>query len=366
MKKNLFTTIVLAAGLAACTGDYTDWAPLGTTEPDALEQVTLQVERVASEIVMEQVTTDSVQVFVPVKVETSLPLDYELLLTNDNGKQTSLPTTAGGMVAKTDLVSAVEKLYGKRQQLREMDGLLKAYATLDGVEAQVKSNSFKVFVLPEIPPINYWIYGKQNNRDKTLRTLPLMPITPANQTVTTYFSGSLDTKVLTDDYFADPLDAYIYGVEGSQQQTWSGNVLAGNGGYISSPSAGWFTLSFDFANLTYKFTQLDNQQPAEYRQISLIGLGNDWSTDVVLTEVATNKSAWRSHCWYLLDLQVPDATKGKFRADADWAVNWGADQNVGLNAYGVGTQNGADISIPAGTFDVYFNDITGEFLFLQK
>ena len=53
----------------------------------------------------------------------------------------------------------------------------------------------------------------------------------------------------------------------------------------------------------------------------------------------------------------------KFRANHDWAINWGATLNVSDINYGVGVGNGDNISVPAGTYNVFFNDITGNFVF---
>ncbi|MBK8428639.1 MAG: hypothetical protein IPL27_23005 [Lewinellaceae bacterium] len=49
----------------------------------------------------------------------------------------------------------------------------------------------------------------------------------------------------------------------------------------------------------------------------------------------------------------------KFRADNDWAVNWGA----GDFPSGIGTQDGAEIPIPAGEYKVTFNSTTGAYSF---
>lgn len=58
----------------------------------------------------------------------------------------------------------------------------------------------------------------------------------------------------------------------------------------------------------------------------------------------------------------------KFCANDDWADSWGgtgndgdvnvADQNSGKTVY-----NGKNMFAPAGTYNVYFNDITGEYVF---
>jgi starch-binding outer membrane protein SusE/F len=50
----------------------------------------------------------------------------------------------------------------------------------------------------------------------------------------------------------------------------------------------------------------------------------------------------------------------KFRANNDWAINWGSADFPG----GIGTQGGANIQCAAGTWDVTFNSTTGAYLFI--
>ncbi len=60
------------------------------------------------------------------------------------------------------------------------------------------------------------------------------------------------------------------------------------------------------------------------------------------------------------------ATDGgiKFRADHAWTVNWGPAAGDALKfPSGVGVQNGANIPCIAGTYDVTFNSVTGEYNF---
>ena len=49
----------------------------------------------------------------------------------------------------------------------------------------------------------------------------------------------------------------------------------------------------------------------------------------------------------------------KFRAQDDWAINWGATDFPS----GVGTQNGDNIPVSAGTYTIKFNVKTGAYSF---
>ncbi len=362
MKKNIFLAFVLALTLVACDEDYTNWAQIDrTVTPEAAESVDMNVQGLGGTIKMEDVTADSIQVFTG-SLSYTTPVSLVMELTSEDGsKMTTLPVSETGYVAKEDLRKAIVTLYDKRYEVRNVTAQLIAEATVNGAYTVSKSEPFDLSVLLEVPAMNYWLYGKQNSRDSKEKTLPLMPVTKENQTVTTYFSGKLDAKMWSDDTFGD--NTQVYGATGGNSAAWSGEFSIG-GGYINSPDAGWYALNFSFVDYSYTFTRLENQEPAEYTSVSISGDFNSWG-DLDMTEVVPTNGAWRSHCWYAMGVELTEG-KVKFRADHDWATNWGMNANVKENPYGVGTQDGPNINVPAGTYDVYFNDITGEFLFIAE
>jgi hypothetical protein len=105
--------------------------------------------------------------------------------------------------------------------------------------------------------------------------------------------------------------------------------------------------------------KLDNQNPASYSVISLIGGFSSWTGDVDMQAVDKAK-----HNWYV-KLTLTEQTELKFRANHDWSVNWGFGGNAGdwtvnddIWAQTL-SQDGGNIVVPAGTYHVYFCDITG-------
>ena len=87
------------------------------------------------------------------------------------------------------------------------------------------------------------------------------------------------------------------------------------------------------------------------QSIGLIGDFNSWSGDVVMA-TTDNVNYTLTHTF--------TANGGvKFRQDGAWTTNWGA------NAFpsGTGTQGGANIFVPAGTYNVTFNRTTGAYNF---
>mgnify|MGYP002778191912 CR=1 FL=1 len=93
----------------------------------------------------------------------------------------------------------------------------------------------------------------------------------------------------------------------------------------------------------------------DYVSISIIGSATPggWDSDTNMTRDAGNPILWKIN-----DL-VLTAGAAKFRANGNWTVNWGA---TGFPT-GTGTQDGPDIPIIAGTYDIELNVITGQYRF---
>lgn len=182
---------------------------------------------------------------------------------------------------------------------------------------------------------------------------------PQNKTVfsyTTKWTGAWDLKFWEGSDFGNWDVAY--GCPDDGDNSYNGSIVNSGAGAISAPTAEYYTFTVDLGTNTYTWTLLDNQEPAEYANISLIGGFNGWSDDLDL-QVAT------PHNWYAFGVALPEGEL-KFRANHDWGTNWGVGINVGDNYYGTGVGGGDNIFVPEGTYDVYFNDITGEFAFVAK
>ena len=130
-----------------------------------------------------------------------------------------------------------------------------------------------------------------------------------------------------------------------------------------APTKGeYYTFTMDMNAQTYTWTKLDPSTITEYTSVSLIGDFNNWDvegTEVDLTEVAP-------HNWY--GVMTVEADGGlKFRANHAWDVSWGAaskDTPLGDSYYlPIGGDN---ITVSAGTYAFYLNDITGEWNIVRQ
>ena len=188
----------------------------------------------------------------------------------------------------------------------------------------------------------------------------LYPQTTTTQSYTTTWTGSGSFKFFTE---ADNWDS-AYGAElGTTAGAASGKLAsnANNGAdNISVPEVGaYYTFTVDMSAMTYTWTKCDESTVVDYNKIGLIGVNGDWDNDVFLTQVT-------SHNWYV-EVDVTSDCEVKFRVDGNWNVmDWGADVNIADQSYGTGTKGGDNVKLPAGKYKVYFNDITGQFLFLAE
>jgi len=170
---------------------------------------------------------------------------------------------------------------------------------------------------------------------------------------TTKWQGAWDLKFWNGKEFGDWNLAWGAETDGSKDET--GKLINSNSQSFAAPTAEYYTLTIDMNSQTYSWTKLDNQSPTEYTSISLIGDFNGWGGDEDLQQ-QTNAP----HNWYAR-ITIPSDGGLKFRANHSWDVNWGATMDLSEHYYGTGVPGGDNISVPAGTYDFYINDITGLF-----
>jgi hypothetical protein len=140
------------------------------------------------------------------------------------------------------------------------------------------------------------------------------------------------------------------------------------GQWIGPVTEGWYTFTINMDDdkkiHTYQWTAIE-APTVEYSQISIIGTinGSNWDKDFDLTQC---KKA--PHNWYLLDFEITGNAELKFRANHNWDTkDWGGDGSQPISQVNytlpIGTEN---INVPAGTYDLYLNDITGNWSILKK
>jgi hypothetical protein len=141
--------------------------------------------------------------------------------------------------------------------------------------------------------------------------------------------------------------------DGDWAVNWGGEDFPFGDAIFNGPNiqatAGEYLVVFNTVNLAYAFFAV-----GDYNSIGLIGSATPggWDDETPMVQDPDDKSVWR------LQVTLVDG-EAKFRADNDWAVNWGSDEFPA----GVGFQDGPNIPVTEGEYVVTFNSTTGEYYF---
>ena len=136
----------------------------------------------------------------------------------------------------------------------------------------------------------------------------------------------------------------------------------GGSGDIKVPEAGVYTVTLNTAKDELVIEKYDGSAPV-YDGMAISGSFNDWS-DTPMNPCSTG---WENHDWYITyTFAAGDEVKVK-QADS-WDFNKGGSfvtYGEGMYVYGEG--NGANLVISeAGTYIIFFNDITGYIRFIKQ
>lgn len=119
----------------------------------------------------------------------------------------------------------------------------------------------------------------------------------------------------------------------------------------------------DPAKATISFTPIDVSSKPTFDKIGIIGpAGIDWDHDLFLEQSKTEPHLWIGRGIVLKEGEF------KLRANAAWNTNWGGQEKEKFPTdFGIaeGGENWKVTAKEAGTYDVYFNDLTGNY-FINK
>ena len=157
----------------------------------------------------------------------------------------------------------------------------------------------------------------------------------------------------TNDYLAGDdgvhFTGYMYlnqnGFKFCTQPEWKGTNYGANfdtapdaANITMTEEAGYYKVDVDLESKSYVLTPITT--------IGIIGSAspNGWDSDVDMTYVPYNAETKELGYWEAKDITLASG-EIKFRANDDWAINWGGDTNAL-------TQGGDNISVDAGTYDI--------------
>ena len=157
----------------------------------------------------------------------------------------------------------------------------------------------------------------------------------------------------TNDYLAGEdgvhFTGFMYlnqnGFKFCTQPEWKGtnygadfNTAADAANITMTEEAGYYKVDVDLESKSYVLTPITT--------IGIIGSAspNGWDSDVDMTYVPYNAETKALGYWEAKDITLASG-EIKFRANDDWAINWGGD----VNAL---TQGGGNIAVEEGTYDI--------------
>lgn len=217
------------------------------------------------------------------------------------------------------------------------------------------------YSIKQIAPEYYLVGALQSWSDQNMSCL-MTAETAMVQNFTTKWTGDANMKIWLGSDFGK-WDNAFGSASGDGVNTAEGKLKAGGGAIVCPEKGAYYTFTADFSTMTYKWTKLANQNPTEFKHVSLIGVGGKWNEgdDIDLEQVAP-------HNWYLAKQEIP-AGGLKIRADHKWRDdgNWGFAESQNYENKGTLITSGgsSNISVPAGTYNIYFNDITGAYAFVE-
>ena len=133
----------------------------------------------------------------------------------------------------------------------------------------------------------------------------------------------------------------------------------GGSGNITVPSDGYYTVKLDTKNNELTIDPYDGA-PRAFTSMGMPGGYNGWDVNANLM-TAFDTYGGENHAWSAT-FEAGEDGELKFAANGGWDFNWGAASFP----YGQGTQNGPNIPYAAGSYTVFLNDITGQFMFIEN
>ena len=224
------------------------------------------------------------------------------------------------------------------------------------------------YSIKQIAP-EYYLVGKLQGwasepKDKTCL---MYAETPMVQSYTTQWNDDANLKIWLGSDWGDWNNAYGSATMADAKTPTGKLKVDNNAGAIICPEPGaYYTFTADFSTMTYKWTKLANQNPTEFEYVALIGVGGKWSNGDDIDDIDLKQVA--PHNWYKANVKIP-AGGLKIRADHKWRDdgNWGFAEGQNYESKGTLITSGGsgNIPVPAGTYNIYFNDITGAYAFVE-
>ena len=271
-----------------------------------------------------------------------------------------------GIVDISDVAQLIDYLLGNNDGIN----LYNADADLNGSveisDVAILIDYLLTDIFPEAPIDMWYLIGSDVGTNPWLNQTSsvgkgLIPLFP---------TGTFDERgrgILTYTCYFSGNDAFmLIHTPGQWDNHWGvgsdGNYAIGNNiDAISMQNSGYYTITLDTRSNILNISPCEIN-PGVFSSITLVGVHNYWMVDDPnnhMTDLNPNKE---NHEWIFRDFTVDQYVELKMAADDSWNFNWGGVEFP----WGIADPSGPVIPVDAGTYDVYFNDITGNYHFIAK
>ena len=295
-----------------------------------------------------------------------------------------------GAVSCSVLDGALMKLMGWKEMTdvpAKMDLTLRAIASVrDASQTDynkiTSSNTIKLTVAPffMVDPIPVLWYMVGNNigsaswgnskTDLGKGLIPLLPLVKEE-----YEKPSGLGKISYTGYFAADTQFKLVGVIGAWDDQMSYDDVDSPESFVGKEekdnniiikTAGYYTVTADTKKQTITIKAYEYEDaPKVFTSMSLPGGYNGW--DLAANPVTACETLnGENHIW-MTTIELKEDTELKFAANGAWDDNWGpADGAAKTFPYGEGVGGGKNIPVKAGSYTVFLNDITGQYMFISN
>ncbi len=147
--------------------------------------------------------------------------------------------------------------------------------------------------------------------------------------------------------------------------------LAETGTPLHIATGGYKTVTINLRSMAWSIEDYDESEALDWNILGFIGSFCNWENEPLMTQVSSENP----HIWYL-EYTLPELGEGeihnvKFRGARSWNSRWAAinpyDVPYGQTTYLTGDEADPNIILEeGGDYEIYFNDLTGQYVILKK
>lgn len=357
----------MVSTLVSCTEDYTDWADIQGQGPETPVEVAFTAKGAPAYNFNEMGEVNEIRIFTP-EVQCNVEdatTTYAVVLNNeDKSKSAELPTYGDGMATIADVTSAIVKVAGTQSVERVLPMTIMAYTKVNGaaIVSKVENVMLTATIVPIPVPEVWFISGNcvGNGAGSYLAESCVAMLPNPDNFEEIIIGVKLNPSSTFRFYKQEGKGRYPYiaqsKTDGSLVTVESSTQVADAQNITPGLAEGYYKIVFNVKKMELTYEAIEGFEP--FTAMSLPGDYQGWAPANNTLNAETTSIALENHDWSGTVTFAED-TGFKFCANLDWCGNdWGS------LTFPLGVANVSDnIKGTAGTYKVYFNDLTKYFYF---